>query len=70
MEAAAIKGRLTYVSEKRGVIDIMGEADNEAYNADITPDTQLPGSTGWEDLIGQDVEAIVVDGKVTKILMQ
>ena len=70
MEAVDIKGELTYINTDRGIVHIIDKADNETVIADITSDTQLPRSTGWEDLIGQDVEAIIIDGKVSEIALE
>lgn len=67
MEAMAIRGELTYVNTDRGTVHIVDKADNETAFAGITPDTQLPRSTTWRDLIGQDVDVIIVDGKVSEI---
>ena len=69
MKATVMKGQVTYLDTEQGIVHITDKVDDEAVAVYSTPDTQLPQSLNWEDLIGQEVEAIVINDKAKEIYL-
>ena len=69
MKAFITKGQLIYIDTDEGEIQIMDRADGQITELDIDTHTRLPASYGWEDLVGNDVEAIVVGGKTAIVCL-
>ena len=69
MEGTVIKGELTYFNTSKGMIHIKDEVDGADIFLDITAATQLSEPLNWEDLIGREVEAIVIDDKTKEIYL-
>ena len=69
MIAQVITGRLTYVDTEENLIQILDRADSQVTDLDIGEQTKLPASLGWERLVGEDVEAVVIDGKADNICL-
>ena len=67
MEGVVYKGQLTYLDTKGGRIEITSRTDGEGRCLDIDSNTELPQQSTWEDLLGRDVEAVAIDGKVKSI---
>jgi hypothetical protein len=68
MEAMVIEGQLTYINTDQGEIHITDKDDGKYTLLNITTDTQIPLAE-WEDIIGRDVEAIVIDDEVRNIVL-
>jgi hypothetical protein len=64
MLAKVFEGRLTHVNSDKGQIQIEDLVNRNSISLHINDKTQ---HHGWDKLIGNAVEAIVIDGKVTKV---
>lgn len=66
MKCAVIKGQLTFIDTDSGNIDITIE-DGEPIG--LNPISQIEHACllSWVDLLGEDVDVIVFDGKVKDI---
>jgi len=69
MIAQVITGRLTYIDTEENLIQIMDKVDSQVTDLDIDAQTKLPASFGWERLVGEDVEAVVIDGRAESICL-
>lgn len=69
MQGQVLKGQLTYIDTEKSIIQILDTADDDVITLDIDAQTHLPGSWGWERLLGEDVEAIVIDGKTKNVCL-
>ena len=67
MQGEVLIGQLTYIDSEEGQIQIMDRADGQVTALDIDAHTRLPASYGWESLVGEDVEAVAIDGRVKSI---
>jgi len=65
MHAEVFNGQLTYVDTAEGQIQLKDRNDHEVTTIDITT---VP-NVNWEELMGFDVEAVVVDGKTKQVYM-
>lgn len=59
MRLEVFTGQLTYVDTKEGRIRLTDRHNREVTGLDITSIPNLH----WEELVGGDIEAIVIDGK-------
>jgi hypothetical protein len=66
MKGCVYDGQLISVNTETGHIEVM-ENDGESYLLPIDSNTRLRLATGWETLLGEQVEVIVIDSKVTKV---
>ena len=69
MHAEALKGKLTYVDTEEGRIEIVDKANGRVIAVDIDDQTEVPMPYGWEGLVGEEVEAVVIDGKIKSIYL-
>ena len=69
MQGRVLKGQLTYIDTGKSQIQILDRADDEVTTLNIDAQTCLPGSWGWERLLGEDVEATVIDGKTKNVCL-
>lgn len=67
MNGRVLTGQLTYVDTEDSQIQIMDEDKHQVTDLDIDANTELPGSFCWEDLVGENVEVVAIDGKVATI---
>jgi len=63
MKAFTIRGHLIYIDTDERIIRIT--EDGKDINLKISPSTRVPG--GFEAIIGQDVEAVVINDKVRHV---
>ena len=64
MEASVLKGQLTYINTDKNYINITD--DGESIRVEIIPETRIP-TNEWQEIIGHEVEAIIIDSKVKTI---
>lgn len=69
MQGRVLKGQLTYIDTHEGCIQITDIAEDEVITLDIDAQTCLPGSWGRVRLLGEDVEAIAIDGKINNVCL-
>ena len=67
MRAEVLRGQLTYIDTNDGQIQILDRADNQTITLDFDAATKISPSKDWESLIGDAVEAVVIDGKTRSI---
>jgi len=70
MHAEVFKGQLIYVDTEEGQIQLMDKADNQVTTLNIDADTSLPGMIGWEGLLGDDIDVVVIDGKAKNVYVK
>ncbi len=66
MRGRVLKGQLTYIDTEKSQIQILDRANDEVTTLNIDAQTS-PGSWDWERLLGEDVEAVVIDGKTKNV---
>lgn len=67
MKSKIITGQLRYVDTQKGEIHIMDWFDGKTRYLNVDSQTNLPRGWSWEMLMGNQVEAVTVDGKTTKV---
>ena len=67
MHAEVLKGQLIYVDTEKGRIQLMDRADNRVTTLNIDADTRLPGRNDWENLVGDDIDVVVINGKTKNV---
>lgn len=67
MHAEVFRGQLTYVDTDDGQIQITDRTDNQVTTLDFDADTRLSSLHGWESLVGDDIEVVVIDGKTKEV---
>lgn len=66
MEGRLIRGQLTYVNTNEGIIEIE-DFRTDIVTLDINSDTSIINLSDWENLIGNDIEAVAIDGVAKSI---
>jgi hypothetical protein len=69
MKGQVLKGQLTYADTESDQIEITDMADGEVTALNIDAQTRLPAPYGWESLLGENVEATVIDGKTKNVCL-
>ena len=69
MRAVVLAGQLVYADTEDGKIQIMDRTDHHVTDLNIDQDTKLPIGHSWEMLMGNDIEAIVIDGKMQNVYL-
>ena len=69
MRAVVIAGKLVYVDTEDGEIQIMDRTDHQVTDLNIDQDTKLPTGHSWEMLVGDDIEAVVINGKTQNVYL-
>lgn len=69
MHAEVIKGQLIYVDTEDGQIQVMDKADHQVTDLNIDEGTGLPVNHSWGKLVGDDIEAVVIDGKTQNVYL-
>ena len=70
MHAEVLKGQLVYVDTEEGQIQLMDKGDNRVTALNIDADTYLPDRNDWENLVGDDIEVVVIDGKTKNVYVK
>ena len=70
MHAEVLKGQLIYVDTEEGQIQLMDRADNQVTALNIDAETRLPGRNDWQNLVGDDIEVVVIDGKTKNVYVE
>jgi len=69
MRAGVVKGQLIYVDTEDGQIQVMDSVDHQVTDLSIDENTRLPANSSWEELVGDDIEVVVIDGKTQNIYL-
>ena len=69
MHGKVIKGQLTYVDTEEGQIQLMDD-DNQVTTLNIDAGTRLPYRNDWENLVGNDIEVVIIDGKTKNVYLE
>jgi hypothetical protein len=67
MRAEVWKGQLTMVDTKENEITILDHDGNQPGGFNIDENTKIGSGMSYEDLIGEEVEIIIIGDKVTYI---
>lgn len=69
MRAGVVKGQLIYVDTEDSQIQVMDKADHQVTDFNIDENTRLPANSSWEELVGDDIEVVVIDGKTQNVYL-
>lgn len=69
MRAGVVKGQLIYVDTEDSQIQVMDKADHQVTDLNIDENTRLPANSSWEELVGDDIEVVVIDGKTQNVYL-
>jgi len=69
MHAEVLKGQLIYIDTEEGQIQIMDEVDHQVTALNIDENTKLPANHSWERIVGDDIEAVVINGKTRSLYL-
>lgn len=67
MHAEVLRGQLIYVDTEEGQIQLMDRGNNGVTVLNIDADTRLPGRNDWENLVGDDIDVVIIDGKTKNV---
>jgi hypothetical protein len=67
MKGYLYTGKLVYVDTDQGKIGVLEKEDDYERVLIIDERTEYDTRGGWQNMMGSDVEVVVVDGKVTRV---
>lgn len=67
MHAEVFKGQLIYVDTEEGQIQLMDRSNNGVTVLNIDADTRLPGRNDSGNLVGDDIDVVVINGKTKNV---
>ena len=67
MHAEVFKGQLVYVDTEKSQIQLMNRGNNGVTVLNIDADTRLPGKNDWGNLVGDDIDVVVINGKTKNV---
>jgi hypothetical protein len=70
VKAEVYKGQLIYADTDEGQIRITEKGSGKVITINIHSSTFIPDAWGWEGLMAQDVEAVVVNGQARRVVFQ
>jgi len=67
MKGEVLRGQLIHIDTDQGQIQVSNLANDDVDTIKIDLTTKLPAQFGWDILLGEYIEVVIVEGEARKV---